>query len=362
MSETVTFDSESTVSLEAPKDIGVVVVEVLMIAMITAEFALRLWVAPLERSFRVLDQIRRASVREGRDPWDEIDACGGCCCLHVTGCGRRTHASVAHRSAMDGSSLNSRQNGPPGSSLAPSREVTAEKFLRMQQTAYDSPSQDVEGGACMVCNCSQLRPSTVDNACAARAQFLLWPGTLLDIICLIPFVLWLTGGADIFGASVFSNFLRILRAMRVLKFARYSPAVSILAQVIALKADTLVVTVVISATSVMLVAVAVFVAERNANPEEYPNMVASLWWAVITLTTVGYGDVAPITVAGKMLASVIMLTGFSIIAVPTGIVTAELGRSMKKVDMDSRECDQCGWEGHDRAANYCKHCGDKLSV
>ena len=74
----------------------------------------------------------------------------------------------------------------------------------------------------------------------------------------------------------------------------------------------------------------------------------------------GYGDVAPMTVPGKILASIIMLTGFSIIAVPTGIVTAELGRAMNQVNMDRRRCVECGWVGHDPAANFCKHCGQKL--
>ena len=72
------------------------------------------------------------------------------------------------------------------------------------------------------------------------------------------------------------------------------------------------------------------------------------------------GDVAPLTVVGKMIASLVMLSGFSIIAVPTGIVTAEIGRELRQVKMDSRECPQCGWKGHDPASNYCKHCGYRL--
>ncbi len=314
MSETVEFESETTRHLEAPKDAAVVVMEVLMIFMIAAEFVLRLWVAPLHRSFRVLDRIRRASLREGRDPWDEIDACGGCCCLHVTGCGRRTREAVARTGDMgdEGGSESDTAAGP-------AREVTAENFLRMQHNAFHDQRQGKVG--CVACNCSQMRAATVDNACAARMQFLLWPGTLLDIVCLAPFLLWITGAEDIFGTSVFANFLRILRAVRVLKFARYSPAVTILAQVIALKADTLVVAVVISATCVMLVAVAVFVAERNVNAEEYPNMVASLWWAVITLTTVGYGDVAPVTPLGRLFGAIAALLGVLFFTLPPAVIS-----------------------------------------
>jgi len=314
MSETVIFESESTKHLEEPKDVGVVVVEVLMIAMIAAEFLLRLWVAPLDRSFRVLDRIRRASVREGRDPWDEIDACGGCCCLHITGCGRRTRSNVTDADGAD--------PGDSDSDNVTRKEVTSENFLRMQHNAYhDRSVSAVANQGCVACNTSQLRASTVDNACAARMQFLLWPGTLLDILCMIPFLLWIVDAEDIFGTSVFANFLRIFRALRVLKFVRYSPAVSILAQVIALKADTLVVAVIISATSVMLVAVAVFVAERNVNSEEYPNMVASLWWAVITLTTVGYGDVAPVTPLGRLFGAIAALLGVLFFTLPPAVIS-----------------------------------------
>jgi len=79
----------------------------------------------------------------------------------------------------------------------------------------------------------------------------------------------------------------------------------------------------------------------------------------VTITTVGYGDIAPVTVLGKMMASVIMLTGFAIIAVPTGIVTLELGREMKTARA-RRRCKECGWDDHDVCARHCQQCGVAL--
>ena len=102
-----------------------------------------------------------------------------------------------------------------------------------------------------------------------------------------------------------------------------------------------------------------YLIEGEHNPG-FSSIPQSIYWGIVTLTTVGYGDVAPMTVAGKVLASIIMLSGFAIIAVPTGIVTAEVIRSTKRIPMDNRRCRECGWQGHDPHANFCKHCGTRL--
>ena len=105
-----------------------------------------------------------------------------------------------------------------------------------------------------------------------------------------------------------------------------------------------------------------YLIEGTENPG-FSSVPQSIYWAIVTITTVGYGDVAPLTVMGKILASLIMLSGFAIIAVPAGIVTAEIGEGLfKRIGMDSRECPQCGWKGHNSAADFCKHCGCKLHV
>ncbi len=154
--------------------------------------------------------------------------------------------------------------------------------------------------------------------------------------------------------------LRLLRMFRVLKMARHFGQANVLMN--ALRASSAKIAVFLFAvlTLVSIEGTLMYLLEGTANNPGFSSIPQSIYWGIVTITTVGYGDVAPLTVAGKILASIIMLTGFSIIAVPTGIVTAEIGRSMKPVDMDDRKCDECGWTGHDPAANFCKHCGRQL--
>ena len=86
-----------------------------------------------------------------------------------------------------------------------------------------------------------------------------------------------------------------------------------------------------------------------------------LFMVVITLTTVGYGDITPVTVLGKMISSVVMITGYAIIAVPTGIVTVELSRAQDRArTISTQACLECAKEGHDVDARFCKYCGADL--
>jgi voltage-gated potassium channel len=86
----------------------------------------------------------------------------------------------------------------------------------------------------------------------------------------------------------------------------------------------------------------------------------SVYWAIVTLTTVGYGDVAPETPIGQALAALLMITGYAIIAVPTGIVTAELALGVRQQNVSTQCCPACSAEGHDTDAVHCKHCGTAL--
>jgi voltage-gated potassium channel len=86
----------------------------------------------------------------------------------------------------------------------------------------------------------------------------------------------------------------------------------------------------------------------------------SIYWAIVTITTVGYGDISPVTPLGKFVASLIMLMGYGIIAVPTGIVTTEMAIAARKSALKNEVCPKCGKEGHDEDAKYCKKCGELL--
>lgn len=180
---------------------------------------------------------------------------------------------------------------------------------------------------------------------------------LVDLLSILPtyLALFFAGGQYLMVLRI----LRLLRMFRVLKMARHLGHANVLMNAMRASNPKIAVFLFSILAIVSIEGTLMYLLEGSVNPD-FSSIPQSIYWGIVTITTVGYGDIAPVTVAGKMLASLIMLTGFSIIAVPTGIVTAELGRSMKKVDMDDRKCSQCGWEGHDRAANYCKHCGNKL--
>ena len=90
----------------------------------------------------------------------------------------------------------------------------------------------------------------------------------------------------------------------------------------------------------------------------FTSIPRSIYWAIVTLTTVGYGDISPVTVLGQTIASIVMIMGYSILAVPTGIVGVELAKLESRIS--SQSCPDCSKEGHDLDAEYCKYCGGKL--
>ena len=103
---------------------------------------------------------------------------------------------------------------------------------------------------------------------------------------------------------------------------------------------------------------AMFVIENGTNPE-FDSIPRSIYWAIITVTTVGYGDISPVTPLGQFLASISMLIGYAILVVPTGIVTSSMLK-VSKNEMNTIMCKECGLEGHDDKAHYCRGCGTKL--
>jgi voltage-gated potassium channel len=110
-------------------------------------------------------------------------------------------------------------------------------------------------------------------------------------------------------------------------------------------------------TLVVIIGSVIYIIEGEENG--FTSIPRSVYWAVVTLTTVGYGDISPNTGTGQFLAAIVMILGYSIIAVPTGIVTVELSQAYS-AKTSSQACPSCSAEGHDRDAEYCKFCGAKL--
>lgn len=111
-------------------------------------------------------------------------------------------------------------------------------------------------------------------------------------------------------------------------------------------------------TLVIIMGSLMYLVEGGANG--FSTIPDSIYWAIVTITTVGYGDISPVTALGKFVASAIMLMGYAIIAVPTGIITTEMAMAMMTKGETQEVCPSCGREGHDKNAVYCKFCGGKL--
>ncbi len=153
--------------------------------------------------------------------------------------------------------------------------------------------------------------------------------------------------------------LRLLRVFRVFKLGRFLGEASILRKALTDSRHKITIFLGTIAILVTILGTAMYLIEGGKNG--FTSIPAAVYWAVVTMTTVGYGDVAPQTVAGKALATVVMILGYSIIAVPTGIVTAEIVESAAAArKITTRCCAQCMTEGHDANAIYCKDCGAEL--
>jgi voltage-gated potassium channel len=151
--------------------------------------------------------------------------------------------------------------------------------------------------------------------------------------------------------------LRLLRIFRVFKLTYYTREARLL--ITALRASSRKISVFIFTVLVIVVICGSIMYVLEGQKSGFTDIPTSIYWAIVTLTTVGYGDISPQTPLGKALASFLMIVGYGIIAVPTGIVTVELSRSSAR-DADARSCAACGLTGHPADALFCRNCGEKL--
>lgn len=175
---------------------------------------------------------------------------------------------------------------------------------------------------------------------------------LVDLLSLLPLYIGfvLTGGSSLVVIRV----LRLLRIFRVLKLARFMKQADALLAVLKQSRYKIGVFLGAIATLILILGTVMYLIEGPQHG--FSSIPQSMYWAVVTMTTVGYGDIAPATVAGKLLASVIMLIGYSVIVIPTGIVTFEaVGMAGRRVQ--GPRCPDCGLTRHEADAVYCRRCG-----
>jgi voltage-gated potassium channel len=180
---------------------------------------------------------------------------------------------------------------------------------------------------------------------------------IIDLLAILPSYLSL-----VLPQSRFLLVIRALRLMRVFRVFELSHFVREGMQIVlALRASAkriLVFLFFMVIISVVMGAL-IYVVESPYN-DKFSSIPQSVYWSIVTITTVGYGDISPTTPIGKFLASFVMLLGYAIIAIPTGIVSVEMSKSFKKEESVSRACTNCGEVAHAPDATYCKFCGYKL--
>lgn len=181
---------------------------------------------------------------------------------------------------------------------------------------------------------------------------------IIDLLAILPTYLSLILPQSRFLLVI--RALRLMRAFRVFELSHFvSEGVNIV-QALKASAQRILVFLVFMILLAVIMGAMIYVVEHPFN-DKFSSIPQSVYWAIVTITTVGYGDIAPVTPLGKLLASFIMLLGYAIIAVPTGIVTVELSRrSVKETPSETRSCPGCGAGTHAPDAVYCKYCGHIL--
>jgi len=180
---------------------------------------------------------------------------------------------------------------------------------------------------------------------------------VIDFLSTVPKYLSLfIGGAH---ALVALRALRLLRIFRILKLVRFVGATDNLGR--ALKASRYKIFVFISAVLIICVIIGTIMYLIEGDPSGFTSIPRGIYWAIVTLTTVGYGDIAPHTSIGQFLASMVMILGYGIIAIPTGIISSEMTKGKaRSVDMNTNSCPSCSADNHRDDARHCYKCGEKL--
>lgn len=180
---------------------------------------------------------------------------------------------------------------------------------------------------------------------------------IVDLLSILPtyLALFLTGMHSLMVIRT----LRLLRIFRVMKLVRFVGEANMLSKALRASREKIIVFIISVLCLVSILGTLLYLIE---SPEAgFTSIPRSIYWAIVTLTTVGYGDIAPQTPLGQFVAMVVMLLGYGIIAVPTGIIGSEMSREMKSnTQVNTISCPSCSKEGHDSDAEFCKYCGAKL--
>lgn len=178
---------------------------------------------------------------------------------------------------------------------------------------------------------------------------------IIDLLALLPtyIIFFVPGGQSLMVIRA----MRLIRVFRILKLSKYIGAGRFIVVSLWKNKEKMIVFILFVLSLTLIIGTLIYLIEGKENG--FTDIPTSIYWAIVTLTTVGYGDLSPATAAGKFLASVVMILGYAIIAVPTGIITA--GIIEKNTQKNTQVCSGCMYDNHDDDALFCKKCGKSLN-
>lgn len=172
-----------------------------------------------------------------------------------------------------------------------------------------------------------------------RVKYALKPSMIIDLLSFLPFYIPL-GGMDL----RFIRAVRLFRLFRLFKMGRYSQSLTKLANVIKSKKEELVITVFSSVVLLIIASSLMYFIEREAQPDQFGSIPKAMWWGAVTLTTVGYGDVYPVTLLGRIIGAFIAVLGIGLFALPAGIIASGFASELQKQKSEPIFCPNCGKE------------------
>lgn len=185
---------------------------------------------------------------------------------------------------------------------------------------------------------------------------------VIDLLSILPFYLGLFLPTSKYLASI--RILRLLRIFRIFNLTRFTRGRNVLVLGLKESKDKIIVFLSFVLLIVVVIGSIMYMVEHDHPESGFTSIPISIYWAIVTLTTVGYGDISPVTGLGQFLASVVMIIGYGVIAVPTSIVTMEMNKASKTKDdipNNTERCRNCGDDYHLDGSVYCKTCGHKLN-
>jgi voltage-gated potassium channel len=177
-----------------------------------------------------------------------------------------------------------------------------------------------------------------------RIRYMLSTDALIDVLAILPFYIHVVIGLDLRVLRI----LRLLRFLRLFRLTAYMKSAKLVKNVFITKANDLKLSLVLIAFLIIIASSLLYFAEHNAQPKVFSSIPATIWWAVVTITSVGYGDMVPVTILGKILTGVITLSGLAILALPAGIITSGFLEETRKLKS--------------KKGNSCPHCGKAIDL